>query len=86
MQDGEFRELFHRMELRLERVDVKVDSLEKGVADLRTDMRERFSSIEARLTSIDNRIDNKASKLTVSLWGSTLALLIAAAFALTKWW
>jgi hypothetical protein len=86
MQDEEFRELFHRMELRLERVDVKVDALEKGVADLRHDMRERFSTIEARLTSMDNRIDNKASNWTVSLWGSTLAILIAAAFALTRWW
>jgi hypothetical protein len=79
MQDDEIRELFHRMELRLERLDTKMDNLEK-----------RFSSMESRFetrfNSLDIRIDNKASKLTVGLWGTTLAMLIAAAFALTKWW
>jgi anti-sigma-K factor RskA len=78
MQDEEFRDLFHRMELRLERLDTKVENLEKGFADLRSEMRTRFSSI-------DTRLDGKAGNWLASLWGATLAMLIAAAFALTKW-
>jgi hypothetical protein len=79
MQDDEIRELFHRMELRLERLDTKVDSLEKTVADVRTELRTRFEGIESRLNS-------KAGNWVVTFWGSTLAILIGAAFALTKWW
>jgi hypothetical protein len=79
MQDDEIRELFHRMELRLERLDTKVDSLEKTVADVCTELRTRFEGIESRLNS-------KAGNWVVTFWGSTLAILIGAAFALTKWW
>jgi len=85
LQDDELRDLFHRMELRLERLDVKVDNLGKEVAGLRTDMRTRFTTIETRSTSLDNRVDNKASNGGVTFWGSALAILIGAAFALTKW-
>jgi uncharacterized protein YlxW (UPF0749 family) len=79
MQDDELRELFHRMELRLERLDTKVDNLEKTVADVRSEMRARFEGIE-------NRLNSKAGNWVVTFWGSTLAILIGAAFALTKWW
>jgi hypothetical protein len=77
MTDDETRDLFHRMELRLERLDTKVDNLEKSVADLRSEMRTRF-------LNIDTRLDGKAGNWVVSLWGATLAMLIGAAFALVK--
>ena len=78
MTDGETRELFHRMELRLERLDTKVDNLEKAVADGRTEFRARFEGLE-------NRLNTKAGNWVVTFWGSTLAIMIGAAFALTKW-
>jgi hypothetical protein len=78
MQDDEIRELFHRFELRLERLDTKMDNLEKSFADLRSEMRGRMNALETRL-------DNKAGNWVVSFWGTTLAMLIAAAFAPTKW-
>jgi hypothetical protein len=78
MQENDILELFHRIDLRLERLDTKVDNLDKRIASLET----RF---EARFMSIDARLDNKAGNWVVGLWGSTLAILIGAAFALTKW-
>jgi hypothetical protein len=78
MQDDEIRELFHRMDLRLERLDTKMDGLEKRLAS----MESRF---EVRFAAIETRLDGKAGNWVVSLWGATLAMLIGAAFALTKW-
>ena len=85
MQDDEFRELFHRMELRferldgrLDRLDMRVDNLEKTISDVRTEFR-------TRLEGIENRLNSKAGNWVVTFWGSTLAILIGAAFALTKW-
>ena len=96
MQDEEFRELFHRVELHLERIDGRIDrldtridgvekrldtrieSVEKAVADARTEFRMRFEGIE-------NRLNTKAGNWVVTFWGATLAMLIGAAFALTKW-
>jgi hypothetical protein len=78
MQDDEIRDLFHRMELRLERLHTKMDNLKKRFAS----MESRF---ESRFNSIDARLDGKAGNWVVSLWGATLAMLIAADFALTKW-
>jgi hypothetical protein len=78
MQDEAIRELFHRMDVRLEWLDTTVDHLEQSFADLRRDMHSRFSSI-------DTRLDAKAGTWAVGLWGATLAMLVGAAFALTKW-
>lgn len=78
MQDEEIRDLFHRFELRLERLDTKMDNLEKSFADLRSELRTRIGTLEQRL-------DNKAGNWVVSFWGATLAMLIGTAFALTKW-
>jgi hypothetical protein len=78
MTDDETRELFHRVELRLERLDTKLDAQEKRLASLE-------SRMESRFNSVDSRLDGKAGNGVVSLWGATLAMLIAAAFALTKW-
>jgi hypothetical protein len=75
MTDDEFRDTFHRFELRLERLDTKMDNLEKSFADLRTEFRTRIGDLEKRL-------DGKAGNWVVSLWGATLAVLIA---LLTLW-
>ena len=74
MTDEQLQELFHRIDLRLERLDTKLEGLEKGQVDIRADIR-----------VIQSRLDEKASQTVVSLWGATLAMLIGAAFALTKW-
>jgi hypothetical protein len=75
MTDDELRDTFHRMELRLERLDTKMDNLEKSLADVRGDMRAMREGLETRLNS-------KAGNWVVSLWGATLAVLIA---LLTLW-
>jgi hypothetical protein len=77
MRDDEFCDLFRRMDLRLERLDTKVENLEKGFADLRGEMRTHLLAIDARLDKVGNWV--------VSFWDATLAMLITAAFALTKW-
>jgi hypothetical protein len=75
MTDEEFRDTFHRFERRLERLDTKMDQLEKALADSRGDMRATREGLEARLNS-------EAGNWVVSLWGATLAVLIA---LLTLW-
>jgi formyltetrahydrofolate hydrolase len=75
MIDEETRDFFHRVELRLERLDTKMDSLEKSFADLRSELRTRIGDLEKRL-------DGKAGNWVVSLWGATLAVLIP---LLTLW-
>jgi hypothetical protein len=75
MTDEEFRDTFHRVELRLERLDTKMDSLEKSLADTRGELRAMREGLETRLNS-------KAGNWVVSLWGATLAVLIA---LLTLW-
>jgi hypothetical protein len=69
MTDDEHRDLLHGLALRLERLDTKVDNLEKGVADLRGEMR-------TKLEGLENRLNTKASNVVVSLWGATLAIVL----------
>jgi hypothetical protein len=61
-----------------QRLDAKGDNVEKAIADVRSELRTRFEGIE-------NRLNSKAGNWVVTFWGSTLAILIGAAFALTKW-
>jgi chaperonin cofactor prefoldin len=75
MTDDELRETFHRVELRLERLDTKMDNLEKSLADVRGEMRTLREGLE-------NRLNSKAGNWVVSLWGATLAVLIG---LLTLW-
>lgn len=75
MTDEELRELVHRVELRLERLDTRFDALEKSLADVRTEMR-------AKLEGLESRVNTKAGNWVVSLWGATLAVLIG---LLTLW-
>jgi hypothetical protein len=75
MTDEELRELVHRVELRLERLDTRFDGLEKSLADLRTEMR-------TKLEGLETRVNTKAGNWVVSLWGATLAILIT---LLTLW-
>jgi len=75
MTDEEFRDTFHRFELRLERLDTKMDQLEKRLSD-------GFAVVNTRLEGIETRLNTKAGNWVVSLWGATLAGLIA---LLTLW-
>ena len=61
MQDEEFRELFHRVDLQLERLEAKMDNFEKRLASMQSWFKTRFASIESRL-------DGKAGNFVVSLW------------------
>jgi len=49
MTGEELRDQFHRLELRLERLDTKAENVEKGLADARAEFRSRFDGLEARL-------------------------------------
>ncbi|HEX2277535.1 MAG TPA: hypothetical protein VHN13_10455 [Candidatus Tectomicrobia bacterium] len=75
MTDEELRETFHRLELRLERLDTKMDHLEKSLTDVRGETRATREGLETRLNS-------KAGNWVVSRWGATLAVPIA---LLTLW-
>jgi hypothetical protein len=70
MTDDEWRDMFHRLELRLERVDTKLDNLEKALVDFRIETRTRFEGLE-------NRLNTKAGTWVVSLWGGSLAVFMA---------
>jgi hypothetical protein len=67
--------MFHRLELRLERLDTEMDHLEKPLAAVQSEMRAMREDLETRL-------NGKAGHWVVSRWGATLAVLIA---LLTRW-
>jgi hypothetical protein len=69
MTDDILQDTFHRFELRLERLDTKLDSLEKRLASLEGRLDTRFDGLESRLNT-------KAGNWVVSLWGTTLAILM----------
>jgi hypothetical protein len=77
--DEDVRDRFNRLELRLERLDATISQLEKRLSD-------GFGQMNARLEGIENRLAHKADNWVVSLWGATLAMLSAGAFALAKLW
>jgi len=96
VEDTELRELFHGITTRMERFEARLDALEKGFTDFRTEVRGRLSAVEQRMEGLENRVSaqlgglenrlaDKASNLVVSLWGGTLAILIGAAVAVVKW-
>src|SRR5262245_15657500 len=92
--DG-IREQLHAMAGRMERFEARLDGLEKTVTDFRTEVRGHLDAVERRGESLENRVSSqlgglenrladKASNMVVSLWGGTLAILIAAATAILK--
>jgi hypothetical protein len=69
MTDDDLRDLFHRFELRLERLDTKMDNLEKGLAALRAELRPRLEGLE-------NRLARKADTWVVTAGMGGLGLLL----------
>jgi uncharacterized protein YlxW (UPF0749 family) len=69
MTDDELRDLFHRFELRLERLDTKVDGLEKRLASLET-------RVDTRLEGLENRLARKADTWVVTVGMGGLGLLL----------
>lgn len=69
MTDEELRDQLHRLELRLERLDTKLESLEKGLADVRAELR-------PRLEGLDNRLSHKADTWVVTVGMGGLGLLL----------
>jgi uncharacterized protein YlxW (UPF0749 family) len=69
MTDDQLAESFHRVELRLERLDTKVEGLEKGLADVRSEFRARFEGL-------DNRLARKADTWVVTVGIAGLGLLL----------
>jgi uncharacterized protein YlxW (UPF0749 family) len=69
MTDDELRDRFARLELRLERLDTKVESLEKGLADVRAELRPRLEGLE-------NRLARKADTWVVTVGMGGLGLLL----------
>jgi hypothetical protein len=59
--DEELRDTFHWLELRLERLDTKMDPIEKSL----TDVRETRGMREG----LETRLNSKAKNWVVSLWG-----------------
>ena len=75
MEDTELRELFHGLIVRMERFEARLDAFEKSLADFRVEVRGRLDGLETRLAA-------KADSWVVSVWGGTLAGLIAVAAAI----
>ncbi len=69
MTDDELRDRFARLELRLERLDTKVESLAKGLADVRAELRPRLEGLE-------NRLARKADTWVVTVGMGGLGLLL----------
>jgi hypothetical protein len=69
MTDEELRDRFARLELRLERLDTKLESLEKGLADVRAELRPRLEGLETRLA-------HKADTWVVTVGMGGLGLLL----------
>jgi len=69
MTDDELRDRFARLELRLERLDTKVENLEKGLADVRAELRPRLEGLEQRLA-------RKADTWVVTVGMGGLGLLL----------
>jgi uncharacterized protein YlxW (UPF0749 family) len=69
MTDEETRDLFHRLELRLERLDTRVDQLEKRLSD-------GFSVVHGRFEGLENRLARKADTWVVTVGIGGLGLLL----------
>jgi hypothetical protein len=69
MTDDELRDRFHRFELRLERLDTKVDQLDKRLSD-------GFAVVHARLEGLENRLARKADTWVVTVGMGGLGLLL----------
>jgi hypothetical protein len=61
MTDDQLMAQFHRLERRLERLDTKVDRLEKRLSD-------GFAVIHAGMEGVENRLKDKADWRVVSLY------------------
>jgi uncharacterized protein YlxW (UPF0749 family) len=69
MTDDQLAEQFHRVELRLERLDTKVDQLEKRLSD-------GFAVVNTRLEGFENRLARKADTWVVTAGIAGLGILI----------
>ena len=79
MTDDELRDTLHRIELRLERLDTKVDNLEKHLSALESRMDARFEGLETRLNTKAAPASSKPG-----LWGGSLAVVMALLVWLTR--
>jgi hypothetical protein len=77
MTDGALREPVHRVELRIERLDARFDGLEKRMATMEGRVESLDRTITTRFEGLEAPLNTKASNWVVSLWGTTLAALIA---------
>jgi hypothetical protein len=69
MTDEQIAEQFHRVELRLERLDTKLDQLEKRLSD-------GVAVINTRLEGFENRLARKADTWVVTAGMGGLGLLL----------
>jgi hypothetical protein len=69
MTDEEWRETFHRFDLRFERLDAKFDQLEKR-------MTAGFAVVNSRFEGLENRLAHKADTWVVTVGIAGLGLLL----------
>jgi hypothetical protein len=63
-------------------IRTRLDAIEKVMVDFRGEVRGRLDGLETRLNGLETRLALKADAWMVSLWGGTLAGLIAVAAAI----
>jgi hypothetical protein len=69
MTDEQLADQFHRLELRLERLETKVEGVEKGLVDM-------WAELRPRLEGIENRLARKADTWVVTVGTGSLGLLL----------
>jgi hypothetical protein len=69
MTDEQIAEQFHRVELRLERLDTTLDQLDKRLSD-------GFGMVNTRLEGFENRLARKADTWVVTAGLGGLGLLL----------
>jgi hypothetical protein len=69
MNDEQIVEQFHRMDLRLERLDTKLDQIEKRLSD-------GFGMVNTRLEGFENRLARKADSWMIGAGVGGLGLLL----------
>jgi len=67
--DDDTREQFHRIEIRLERLETRIDQMDKRMGD-------GVGQLNARFEGLESRIARKADTWIVGLFGTLMVLLM----------
>jgi hypothetical protein len=76
MEDTELREHFHGIIARMERFEVRMDSLEKALTDFKAEVRGRFDGVDRRFEGLENRLSRKADTSVMTLYAGLILVVM----------